>query len=582
MTTSNFGLDVFNFFPYQRPNEYQQRILRESFDEKVIMLEAPVGTGKTAVVLAIALETAIRLRLRGVLVFTRTHSQMRSYLSELSVLNAKHSIPYVAFLGKQRLCVFREDPVAKELIKFQGGCDAYACPLKQKFDEAKGNKKPQELGSKEWHLFRKHLSDVKSADDEIRFLDSFSDWCPYYLHKEFLRFSRVIVTTYANTSLSGLRILEKHTGSSLEDFVVIIDEAHNFAVPERYSLFSSLLRKGLSLVGEEHLARVLWDLKFLKGSDFQADLERSLTKINEVISVRISSGKEIPPFLAETKIFLEFWQEGIAWIDSPNAHTIIPDVTSRFQRFLGARKLILLSATLSPAKIYALLFGLSSPKILKVKDSKGGRLQYFGLILPFLTSRYQDRSHTVLRHFSMILSSLQKCSKKNVLVIVPSYEFGSMIASYVDPFWFEKRGHSISSLFSVSTNELSGKIVMAINGGRVMEGLNMVSRGSSIFDLVVFLGIPFLPPSVEQRLIQDFVAGRHGEEVGKFVSKELPVIRSLIQAVGRATRSSHDKGVGVILDHRVSWLARFLPIRIFRNENELCAEVVRFLASSLP
>ncbi len=580
MTTSDSKFDVFTFFPYQRPNEYQERILRESFDERVIMLEAPVGTGKTAAVLAIALETAIRLRLRGVLVFTRTHSQMRSYLSELSVLNEKHLIPYVAFLGKHRLCRFREDPVARELIKFQGGCDAYACPLKQKYDELKEERKWGELARKEWLSFKESLLSIKSVEAMICSLDSFTNWCPYYLHKEFLCFSRVIITTYANTSSSGLEILEKHARGFLDDFVVIVDEAHNFAVPERYSIRSSLLRKGLSLIEEEHLVRKLWSHKFLEGADLRIDLERSLASVNEVISIRLSSGKEIPPFVAETKTFLEFWKEGIAWIASSNAHTIVLDVTSRFQRFLKARKLILLSATLSPPKIYVELFGLSSPKILKVRGSPRKRLQYFGLVLPFLTSRYHDRSHSVFRHFSMILSGLRGCSRKNVLVIAPSYEFVSMIAPYVDPFWFEQQGHSIDSLFSVSSDDLSGKIIMAVNGGRIMEGLNMVQDGSSIFDIVVFLGIPFLPPNLEQHLIQDFLSEKHSEEVGKFVSKELPVIRSVIQAVGRATRSSRDKGVGIILDHRVNWLAKYLPVRVFRNKDELYGEAVRFLSSS--
>ncbi len=572
--------DAFTFFPYERPNEYQERILRESFDEKITMLEAPVGTGKTAAGLAIGLEAAIRLRLRGVLIFTRTHSQMRSYLNELSQLNEKHSIPYVAFLGKHRLCKFSEDPVARELIKFQGGCDAYACPLKQKYDEKKEAYKPGELGKKEWVTFRENIFTIRSVEDEISFLESFTDWCPYYLHREFLRFSRVIVTTYANASLSGLGLLEKFADSFLNDFVAIVDEAHNFAVPEKYSILSSLLDKGLSFIHQDYLVKSLWNHKFLRGIDLNDDVEYSLEKVNEVISTRISCGREVPPFLAETKVFLEFWKQGIAWIASSNANVIIPDVTSRFQHFLRAKKLILLSATLSPPKIYAELFGLSSLKILKISVAVEKRLEYFGLILPFLTSRYHDRSHSVLRHFSIIVSELQKCSRKNVLVIVPSYEFASQISSYINPLWFEQQGQSIDSLFSVSSGRLVGKIIMAVNGGRIMEGLNMVQGGGSIFDIVVFLGIPFPPPSLEQHLIQEFLSEKHNEEVGKFVSKELPVIRSLIQAVGRATRSSRDKGVGIILDHRVNWVAKYLPIRVFRNKNELYAEIMRFLGTS--
>ncbi|MHA1908443.1 MAG: helicase C-terminal domain-containing protein, partial [Candidatus Thorarchaeota archaeon] len=94
------------------------------------------------------------------------------------------------------------------------------------------------------------------------------------------------------------------------------------------------------------------------------------------------------------------------------------------------------------------------------------------------------------------------------------------------------------------------KAVFLVYGGKFSEGVDLVSKGRSLVDMIIGVGIPFSPPTSYQRALQDWYERRFGEGAGYFYSSVIPSVRKVVQLVGRLRRSPDDWGIVILLDQR--------------------------------
>ncbi len=114
-----------------------------------------------------------------------------------------------------------------------------------------------------------------------------------------------------------------------------------------------------------------------------------------------------------------------------------------------------------------------------------------------------------------------------------------------------------------------GGSLASVMGGRIAEGLDF--PGSEL-EVVILVGLPYPPPSAHLTALERFYERRFGR--GWEYAVEAPMMRRVLQALGRLIRSPADRGVAVILDRRATVLARDIPDMVVTDHIE--AEILHF------
>ncbi len=99
-----------------------------------------------------------------------------------------------------------------------------------------------------------------------------------------------------------------------------------------------------------------------------------------------------------------------------------------------------------------------------------------------------------------------------------------------------------------------GTVLIGVAGGRLSEGIDYPDEE---LEAVVLVGIPYPRPTAKRTALRDFLDRTVGH--GFEYTVEVPAQRVIRQAVGRMTRSEHDRGIAVILDRRAPKFASVLP-----------------------
>jgi len=95
----------------------------------------------------------------------------------------------------------------------------------------------------------------------------------------------------------------------------------------------------------------------------------------------------------------------------------------------------------------------------------------------------------------------------------------------------------------------SNGVFFSVMGGSVAEGIDFPGEELCF---TVIVGIPFPPPSLEQKAMSELFDAKYGPGMGWRYTSEVPAIRKIRQAIGRMIRTETDYGMAVILDSRIS------------------------------
>ena len=214
MTTTN--PNQIPFFAHQILRSGQKEMLNDSkkaLSEKGHHLAAaPTGIGKTAAVLAAALDVLSKAENKKIFFLTERQSQHKIVIETLRKINKKHSnnkIRCVDLIGRHSMCV--------ELDTFTGKCSCeYGLP---------GNLK--KIGYDE---VSKIILENPLHVEEVIEKAKLRKLCPWRILQTTAKDANIIVCDYNHLFIDNVRESSLPAlGANLEDIIIIVDEAHNLS-----------------------------------------------------------------------------------------------------------------------------------------------------------------------------------------------------------------------------------------------------------------------------------------------------------------------------------------------------------------
>ncbi len=219
-------MDYHDFFPYETLREGQEEFMSMIYKNvklgKNTVIEAATGFGKTPCVLSAVLPVAEE-KAKKVVYCCRTHKQMDRVIEELKEIGKEKDVSGISLRGRKEMCL---NPLVTD---FAGDTASalYVCRLLKKLNKCKFYTNVKE---KEDLVFELALKFSKRAVNslEIKEICRENALCPYEVAKEVLREADLITCSYMYIFHPGIRdnFLET-VGCSLDDMILILDEAHN-------------------------------------------------------------------------------------------------------------------------------------------------------------------------------------------------------------------------------------------------------------------------------------------------------------------------------------------------------------------
>ncbi|TFG34591.1 ATP-dependent DNA helicase [Candidatus Thorarchaeota archaeon] len=607
-------VDPMEWFPYSpRPHQERAVTLAaQSFSSNTVgLLSADCGIGKTVAVLSGYLASRTNDPQSRLFALTRTHSQSKVFETELEVLRGiDPNLTVTTMVSRIHVCPIRYEMESLSSTGFMracaglirtGQCNYYWNVYRRSKSEGRI------VVREEAHREVKELIEtgvVSRERAEERATET--GCCPYELMRLCARKSRIIIGPYGYLFQPRVRdALLGSLGLSLHDVDLLIDEAHNLSGHVLDAETSKLSSDDLRWLRENSQAVVretgikwireaidfLWETIMIHLDSMHNKSERVLDKWD--VSPRFIKESDLDLLhnagrpdlndpenasLAETPLdrLIEFlytaqkasrsdgWHVTIqiqkAWFDDSSKSTsylMIQPLNSAgliAPILRGARSAVLMSGTLRPLDHYARLLGVQSALTddLSSPYPRGTRLV---LIDKSLNTRYKIRGPELWRaiadRISAALTSMP--ANKSALIAFPSYKMMDEVMSYTidtgfrDPI-VETKGALLETV-AEAINE-GPRAMFCVYGGKFSEGIDLVSAGSSLINIIIGVGIPFSPPTSYQKALQDWYDATIGKNTGYYYAAVVPSIRQVAQLVGRLRRSPLDSGIIVLLDSR--------------------------------
>ncbi|MHB8584575.1 MAG: ATP-dependent DNA helicase [Thermoplasmatota archaeon] len=317
MTAAPFVVTIrVDWFPYE-PRLHQPGFVDLVRDivraEAHAVVESGTGTGKTVCALSGALAEALP-RGKRVLYLTRTNAQQRQVALEFRRIRERSGQPIamVALQGRTHLCPLREtDP---ELAAATSEELALMCRDRRRVVDLEREGKSPPPGIPPCRFYR--------ATEGTR-LAQFLDWCraesptaeeliekargaglcPYEATKALLPDANVIVAPYVYLFHGGLRrAFLSWANARVEDFVVIVDEAHNLPDFARELASVGLSPAQVARARDEAQRHGNIEIAGTPILQFLGDLDAILTRAAEELLVAGEEDALVPPDWLETEL----------------------------------------------------------------------------------------------------------------------------------------------------------------------------------------------------------------------------------------------------------------------------------------
>ncbi|PSH02239.1 MAG: hypothetical protein BRC26_01565, partial [Nanohaloarchaea archaeon QH_8_44_6] len=430
-----------------------------------------------------------------------------------------------------------------------------------------------------------------------------SEVCPYQILMHMVSGSDLIVADYFHVFHPGVRdiVLEK-SGLELDDLIIIVDEAHNLPSRTR-SLFSSSVTmpnlKNAKTEAEtfgyykeernlEQMQRKIHDIARdkLGQQSHEEKLEKktlkesisSFTDYEDLIVNLEKAAEEVEDeqehsYCAEIAEFLDYWNGD----DEGFVRTIKRTRGSGGNRYLminysclnpristseplnESHSSILMSGTLTPQQMYVDLTGLEEENTESVAySSPFPRENVLDLIIPTLTTKYEERDDSMYQKYAWYLSKSFKAVDGNCGVFFPSYSMMHKIKELLEQrterkLFVEDRAHDKEEKQEMLNDFASRKdekdsVLLGVAAGSFGEG---VDYPGEVLKGVFVVGFPLKTPDLETKELIDFYDQLFGK--GWDYGYSYPAMNRAIQAAGRCIRSKTDEGVIVYMDKRYDW-----------------------------
>ncbi len=220
-----------------------------------------------------------------------------------------------------------------------------------------------------------------------------------------------------------------------------------------------------------------------------------------------------------------------------------------------------MSGTLRPLDQYARVLGLGGNPKFRTYPSPFPPENKRVLYVRDLTTRQADMKAdpSMQNRLERMIAAICDAADVNTMVMFTSYRFMNMMRPYLErnirrPQYWERNGdqHTTADSLAMFKAGRDG-VFFSVIGGSVAEGIDY--PGDELC-MTILVGVPYPPPSNELKVMSDLYDKRYGRGKGWLYTSQVPAIRKINQATGRLIRTETDRGIAVILDHRVSKFAK--------------------------
>lgn len=578
------------FFPYENVRVQQKELMSDIAlaltERKVLLAQAPTGLGKTVSSLAPIISFA-REHNKKIFFLTPKSSQHTIVLETVREINQKFSLGVSAIdlVGKKQMCL---DPLVSRVPygfyeacnkkKKEGKCIWYANvkgkTVKQKHD-ATIRKRP---------LLDKYNKEFSYIKD----LCAIHTLCPYEITLEMTKKADIIICDYAHIFNSDIRDgLLAPNGITLEDCILIIDEAHNLPNRVRDMLSSSLTFDFVERASKEAKSVGAFDVEFLltdilkEMTNFGKKLD--LTKNEAVLGFedfdllkRLVKGKEDAVLETSSKymtkaktencFLLSVWEfvhellrekeNTIHVIERRNGLrvSIYPlDVEESVGNVLNATwSSVLMSGTLLPLEMYKDMLGIKK-SMLKEYESPFPKENRLNIIASGVTTKYTTRGSDQYKIIGDKASAIISKVPGNTIIFFPSFEMLESIHPYIrtsrkvlkQKQEMENIEKNKMILEFKSLGGMFGGVLLAVSGGSIAEGIDF--PGEHLLCAII-VGIPFAKTNIYSEALIRFYDNKLGK--GFDYGYIAPALNKALQAAGRVIRTETDRGICVFLDER--------------------------------
>jgi Rad3-related DNA helicase len=610
-------------FPYKELREGQEIMIRESYRAikrgKRLFIEAPTGTGKTISSLFPSVRALGDGRADKIFYLTAKASTRReAYRAASDIYKAGVQLRTVVVSAKEQLCMCSAKKLQGGSKNYCNGCDCEnANGYYDRIEDAifelidGGNGYPRNLICE---VARKHRV------------------CPYELSLDLSELCDIIICDYNyafDPSVYFRRYFSENRG---ENYIFLIDEAHNLVDRARAMYSAKLCRKAFEDVISLFEEIDSEPISYCEGA-IKAFLHmRSLCK-EEL--VRDASGEERGFFVAREPIssFNEamelFKKKSEIWIkkhrDHPSAdafNLLVSDVRkfllvneyfdkgflTYVQIFDGdvsvetccldpspimnsllnrAKASILFSATLTPAAYFCDVLGGGKKAQSIALPSPFDTDNLCIAVADYVSTRYSEREKNAPR-FASILAASVISKKGNYIAYFPSYECLEEVHKIFKRKYpnvetvVQQRNMTLKEkeefLAAFKNDEGHLRIGFCVLGGAFSEGVDL--PGSQLIGAIIFgVGLPGL--SNERNMIRDYIDPEGIE--GYDYAYTYPGMNNVLQAAGRVIRRDDDRGIVVLADdryatpkYRALFPEHWKNIRYAGNSRSLCEIIRRF------
>jgi len=590
-------------------------------DGRHIIIESGTGTGKTIMSLAAGLEHA-KVSGKKIVYLSRTISQSDQVMRELKAISRIKNVSGLTITGRNKSCpLFKgtkdyenispqilsmmcEEKRSRSIKNQAGGCRYYD-RVKTSIDEIQNYVR----------------TNFPTSDALDRYCENLGV-CPYEAKKLLMKNFDVVAIPYIHILSEDIRenlMTNLDATDSPESILLIVDEAHNLIDAARdqesFTITVDLVNNAIDECGTMKTQPEVWMdvpikdfLGYFKNSmrNVATDLlglnEKEAILKDDYIEQRMMAKFGMRPSdlesaiervidlgEARTELLMQEGKNEVSNIQTLGV-SLRDWCTSSSERFVRSLKLdkdgeylsakcidpkeisvflnsipgaIHMSGTLQPLDQYARVLGLKgNPKFMKYPSPFPPENKSVIYVSDVTTKQAELQANpSMMERIERYVVDLCDAVDKNTLVFFTSYNYMRQMRPYIERhlsknlYWEEQRNQR-KTMDNLATfrNGRNG-VFFSVMGGSIAEGMDF--PGDELC-FAIIVGIPFPPPSSEQKAMSEMFDERYGPGKGWMYTSEVPALRKMKQAIGRLIRTETDRGMAVILDKRVAKYAKQL------------------------
>lgn len=611
--------------------------IRNALNEgRHIIIESGTGTGKTIVSLAAGLEHA-KMTGKKIVYLTRTISQSDQVMRELKAISRLKNVSGLTVTGRNKSCpLFRGtkdfENISPKVLSMM--CDEKRSRSIK--NQAGGCRYFDRIKTEEDNVQNFILKQFPTSDELDKYCERIGV-CPYEMKKQLMKSVDVVAVPYVHILSSDIREnLLNNLGleGDPKGILLIVDEAHNLVDAARdeesfridRDLIDNAIDECSTMVGnptvwmEVELKEFLTYFKSCMRSVAVEKLglnEKEVVLDGDYIEDRIMKKYSMKPqdleFAidriidfgeARTELLMERGENRVSDIQTLGVamNDWCSSASNRFVRslkidedaeYLSAKCIdpyeislflneipgaIHMSGTLQPLDQYARVLGLKGNPRFRVYPSPFPPENKSVLYVNDVTTLYREMKQdpSMQRRIEQYIAMLCNSVDKNTLVFFTSYNNMRSMRPYLESnimknlYWEESRNQRRTMENLAAFRNGRNGVFFSVMGGSVAEGMDF--PGDELC-FAIIVGIPYPPPSSEQKAMSAMFDQRYGPGKGWLYTSEVPALRKIKQAIGRLIRTETDRGMAVILDYRASKYVKQLEAKL---SDDPAGEAARF------